>query len=297
MASTLGAPVTADQSAAAAILVEKAAAQLVDLMVAGSQGSSNSGSEGQNNGTGSISKIGLNPAMLTPLQRLVLEEVGKILGAGARRTFTTVKERSGRLPTGRTLLGTVIDPLGLFQRSNLIETDDADERTLEAAGKLLEILQTANGDSNMASNANVLQDITPVDARKLATSVSRRLWEKRAELTVLTGHLAYVILRQTARRLEKPKSIKSKVLSTAVDSGILSSTTSPVSALTSSEPESDSGIASRVVSASDFSDRFARPSPSPLGGISATVRMSESDRLLRARLILSSTKQNGIETS
>lgn len=174
--------------------------QLVDLMVAGGQ------SDAQNGGIRGISKIGLDPTRLTPLQRLVLEEVGKILGAGARRTFSNVKESTGRLPTGRTLLGTFMDPLGIFSTSNLIETDDADERTLEAAGKLLEIVQNANGSGK--APATILQDITPADARKLAASVSRRLWDERAELAILTGHLAYVMLRQTARRLEKPKVVK-----------------------------------------------------------------------------------------
>ena len=176
--------------------------QLVDLMVAGGQ------SDAQNGGIRGISKIGLDPTRLTPLQRLVLEEVGKILGAGARRTFSNVKESTGRLPTGRTLLGTFMDPLGIFSTSNLIETDDADERTLEAAGKLLEIVQNANGSGK--APATILQDITPADARKLAASVSRRLWDERAELAILTGHLAYVMLRQTARRLEKPKVVKKR---------------------------------------------------------------------------------------
>lgn len=252
-------------------MIEKAAAQLVDLMVAGTSSSSNG--QGQGQGIGSISKIGLDPALLTPLQRLVLEEVGKILGATARRTFSSVKESTGRLPTGRTLLGTIIDPLGIFQSSSLVEVDESDERILEAAGKLSEILRNANGGTKMAANANMLQDITPADARKLAVSVSNRLWENRSELTVLTGHLAYVMLRQTARRLEKPKIIKKKVVS---DSGIIS---------TIDVLEGD------VSSANDFSDSFARP-PTPY--VSVGISMNESDRLSRARNMLLQSKQSGL---
>ena len=258
-----------DSSAAAAIMIEKAAAQLVDLMVAGTN--SNSLSNGP--GIGTISKIGLDPALLTPLQRLVLEEVGKILGASARRTFSNVKENSGRLPTGRTLLGTIIDPLGIFSTSSLVEVDESDERILEAAGKLTEILRNANGGNNLAGNANMLQNITPADARKLAASVSNRLWEKRSELTVLTGHLAYVMLRQTARRLEKPKVVKKKIVS---DSGVV--TTVDV-------------IQSNVGSDTEFSDSFARP-PTPY--VSVGISMSESDRLSRARSMLLQSKQSGL---
>lgn len=214
------------------------------------------------------SGIGLDPTQLTPLQRLVLEEVGKILGAGARRTFSTVKESSGRLPTGRTLLGTVMDPLGIFSTSTLVEVDDADERTLEAAGKLLEIVQSAGGSK---VTANVLQDITPADARKLAASVSRILWEKRVELTVLTGHLAYVMLRQTARRLEKPKVVKKRK---EKESSALS----------------DSGVVT-LEGASPFAENFSS-APSNSGGavtvpVSAAARsMTESARLSRARIML-----------
>lgn len=247
--------------------------QLVDLMVAGGRKQ-----DDQITGFGSVSKIGLDPAQLTPLQRLVLEEVGKILGARARRTFSDVKESSGRLPTGRTLLGTFIDPLGIFSSSTLVEVDDADERTLEAAGKLLEILQNADGTSKAPSN--VLQDITPADARKLAASISRRLWEKRTELAVLTGHLAYVMLRQTARRLEKPKVVKKR--KSADDVNV-----------------EDTGILSAEQGAS-FSDDFS--SPARTGPISTPVSVgitdsssssdSESGRLSRARGMLMASRLN-----
>jgi hypothetical protein len=228
------------------------------------------GLEGANSG------IGLDPTQLTPLQRLVLEEVGKILGASARRTFSTVKESSGRLPTGRTLLGTVIDPLGIFSTSTLVEVDDADERTLEAAGKLLEIVQGAGGSSKVT--ANVLQDITPADARKLAASVSRILWEKRVELTVLTGHLAYVMLRQTARRLEKPKIVKKRK---DKESSALS----------------DSGVVT-LEGASPFAENFSS-TPSTTGAavtvpVSTAARsMTESDRLSKARIMLLDSRRTG----
>lgn len=247
--------------------------QLVDLMVAGGRKQ-----DGQVTGFDSVSKIGLDPSQLTPLQRLVLEEVGKILGARARRTFSSVKESSGRLPTGRTLLGTFIDPLGIFSSSTLVEMDDADERTLEAAGKLLEILQNADGTSKAPSN--VLQDITPADARKLAASISRRLWEKRTELAVLTGHLAYVMLRQTARRLEKPKVVKKRKSSDDVSA-------------------EDTGILSAEQGASfndDFSTAKAGPISTPVSVVglsdSSSGGESESGRLSRARGMLMAARLN-----
>ena len=94
-------PHTTGRSISRVDRIEQAAIQLVDLLVA---------------------DISLDPKQLTPLQKLLLEEVGKIVGATARTTFSTAKERSGKLPNGRTVLGTVLDPLGLFRFSALTGT-------------------------------------------------------------------------------------------------------------------------------------------------------------------------------
>jgi len=207
-------------------------------------------------------------------QKLLIEEVGKILGAGLRSTFTAVKQRSGLLPNGRTLLGTVLDPLGIFRFSKLVESDDLDRRTLEAAGRLARLVRSAgnnnggkyeydhqagapvhatrsgvpglssralptevvsapsasalansnsngNGDGgdgggrrgplrNIVARINLANwletvELNPADARKLATAVARKLFDERRGLTLLGGHLAYVMLRQTASRLDRPR--------------------------------------------------------------------------------------------
>lgn len=91
-----------------------------------------------------------------------------------------------------------------------MDVDETDEKVLDAANRLGVILRQANGNQGSNTNANFLDAITPADARKLAASVSTRLWTNRGELAVLTGHLAYVILRQTAKRLDKPKSGRKK---------------------------------------------------------------------------------------
>jgi hypothetical protein len=58
--------------------------------------------------------------LLTPIQKIIIEETGKVLGAGTRMMWSQVRNRSGKLPNGRTLLGSLLDPLGLFSGSNLI---------------------------------------------------------------------------------------------------------------------------------------------------------------------------------
>jgi hypothetical protein len=47
----------------------------------------------------------------TPLQQILIEQLVKITTANARMVWTEARLRSGVLSTGRTLLGTLVDPL------------------------------------------------------------------------------------------------------------------------------------------------------------------------------------------
>ena len=60
-------------------------------------------------------KVSLSSSELTPLQKLLLEEVGKIIGAGARSTINVIKDASGRLPSGSSLIGTLLDPFDVIR--------------------------------------------------------------------------------------------------------------------------------------------------------------------------------------
>jgi hypothetical protein len=129
---------------AAAAKVEKAVNQLIDLLLA-KQDDSATDSEIANylrdNEASMSSSSDVNPAAsttatpaarrpfsftrplresnLTPLQQLVLEEVGKLLGAGIRSSWSSLRDASGYLPSGRSVLGAAVDPLGLFKGSGM----------------------------------------------------------------------------------------------------------------------------------------------------------------------------------
>jgi hypothetical protein len=47
----------------------------------------------------------------TPLQQILIEQLVKVVTANARMIWTEARLRSGVLPSGRTLLGTLVDPL------------------------------------------------------------------------------------------------------------------------------------------------------------------------------------------
>jgi hypothetical protein len=47
----------------------------------------------------------------TPLQQILIEQLVKMITANARISWTEARLRSGVLLSGRTLLGTLVDPL------------------------------------------------------------------------------------------------------------------------------------------------------------------------------------------
>jgi hypothetical protein len=77
----------------------------------------------------------------TPLQAIVLEQLARVLSAGVRGSWKSLRDRSSRLPNGRSLLGTLVDPLGIFANSDLVALDETDKRALAASQRLVQILQ------------------------------------------------------------------------------------------------------------------------------------------------------------
>jgi len=61
-----------------------------------------------------------NTSDQTPIQKIVIQEISKVLGAATRSVWGRLRNQSGKLPTGRTILGMIVDPVGLFSNSNLI---------------------------------------------------------------------------------------------------------------------------------------------------------------------------------
>ena len=91
----------------------------------------------------------------SPLQAIVLEQLARILSAGARQSWQTLRERSGRLRNGRSVLGTLIDPLGIFAKSGLVAVDDADEKVCvcaRARARSLSHLHTLTDDATGAEH-------------------------------------------------------------------------------------------------------------------------------------------------
>ena len=133
----------------------------------------------------------------TPLQDIIVDELAKVLSAGARSTFTEIKRRSGKLPNGRSVIGSLLDPLNILPMSQLFDKDTYDDRVLEATEKLLSAI---NG--SVALDA-VLNGLTPLQARELVRVVGGKLVSRRIELLGLISRLSLTILKQNQPRLEQ----------------------------------------------------------------------------------------------
>jgi hypothetical protein len=135
----------------------------------------------------------------TPVQDILLEQLAKIASAGSRSLWTEARERSGVLPSGRTLLGTIVDPFGLFESSPLVNSCDADEKTIETTRKLVSLV---NSQLSTSDSALDLADLQRDEVLELATILGRKFFDRRLALFRTGSRFATKLLEVTANRLE-----------------------------------------------------------------------------------------------
>jgi hypothetical protein len=136
-----------------------------------------------------------------------LEQVAKIVAANSRSIWTEARERSGMLPSGRSLLGSIVDPFGVFRSSPLVNTCEADKKTVETTQKLISLLRTQVS----ASNENALVDLSDLqqdEVVELAAILGRKVWDRRVSLLKTGNRFATKLLEQTAGRLENVERIR-----------------------------------------------------------------------------------------
>jgi hypothetical protein len=134
----------------------------------------------------------------TPLQGIFIEQLAKIIASSSRTIFSDLRERSGVLSNGRTVLGTLVDPLGIFRTSPVVRANQLDERTVETTRNLINLLTTTNSgpsalDPSTLTNAEVVE---------ISSIIVRKLWEKRSGVLATSNRLATQLLQLTANRLE-----------------------------------------------------------------------------------------------
>lgn len=136
----------------------------------------------------------------TPLQAIFIEQVAKIMSSSSRSLWSDLRERSGKLPGGRSVLGTLVDPFGLFRTSPVVRMNKLDEDTIETTRNLINLLgkqAEANGDAAVdASN------FTGEEIQQLASTLVRKVWARRSGILKTGNRLATKLLQMTADKLE-----------------------------------------------------------------------------------------------
>jgi len=146
----------------------------------------------------------------TPLQQILIEQLCKILAANTRSLWTEARVRSGVLPTGRTVLGTLVDPFDLFQTSPLVNTCDQDERAVQTTKELIALLRNVSGggDNNSGGGGIDVQSLSNEEQIIFSRILSQKLWDRRSALIKSSNRFVNQMLQLTSNRLESPERVR-----------------------------------------------------------------------------------------
>lgn len=182
----------------------------------------------------------------TPLQGIFIEQLAKIITSSSRTVWSDLRERSGTLSNGRTVLGTLVDPLGVFRTSPVVRANQLDERTVETTRNLLNLLTTTTSSGPSALDASTL---TNTEVVEISSIIVRKLWEKRSGVVATSNRLAMQLLQLTANRLESGEREILVVPTRKVDE--------PVETDGAIHAENESRATKSVVEPKESSDRLA----------------------------------------
>jgi len=133
----------------------------------------------------------------TPLQKIFIEQLAKIITSSTRSAWSDIRERSGKLPSGRTVLGSIVDPLGIFRTSPIVRVNELDERTVETTRNLIQLIT-----SNSPSNVDV-SSLTNTEIVEISSIIAQKLFERRSGVVQSGNRLAMQLLQLTADRLDR----------------------------------------------------------------------------------------------
>eukprot|EP00667_Euglena_gracilis_P002614 EG_transcript_2617 len=129
----------------------------------------------------------------TPLQRLVEEEVARLVGAGGRTVAAAVRES----PAFR-LAATVLDPFGVLRGATGLPLaappDSRDAAVLSSAAKLAEIAEQPAREAFES-----LLRLPPEEQREVLAAVAAVIWERREGATLSARRLAEHVVQETTR--------------------------------------------------------------------------------------------------
>ena len=137
----------------------------------------------------------------TPASRIVLEQLVLVLGASSRQIWADLRARSGALQQ-RSVLGTLVDPLGLFRHSAFVRNGERDFAALQAVERLAslanELLREATPGGTPPSSDVAVEEI---DQQQLIGALAAKAYQRRDDLAQVSRRLGLEALDQAANRL------------------------------------------------------------------------------------------------
>merc|ERR1712157_705804 len=137
----------------------------------------------------------------TPLQTIIIEQLAKIITASSKSIWKDIRKSTGMLPSGRSILGSVIDPLGLWRTSPLVSMTDNDLLILESTRKVIELLSSA--DSSNQDLMNTVSELSNEEVLELSSLLVQKIWNKRLGVVNTSRRLAFELIKVTADTLER----------------------------------------------------------------------------------------------
>ena len=136
----------------------------------------------------------------TPLQLIFIEQLAKIVSSSGRVLLSQVREQSGFLPSGRTRLGVLLDPLGFWRTSPLVRPNEKDVSIIESTKKLMALMQRQLQTSGKPIID--LSNLTSEESFELSLTLAQKLWKKRNGVLQTSNLLARKLMKLTAETLE-----------------------------------------------------------------------------------------------
>ena len=154
------------------------------------------------------------------MQKIIIEQLAKIITASSKSIWQNVRKSTGTLPSGRSLLGSVIDPLGLWRTSPLVSMTENDLQILQSTRKVIELLSTSEDSKNMNRDAlQNLNDLSNEEILELSSLLVQKIWNKRAGVLNTSRRLAFELIKVTADTLERGE--RSTVVDDHMDESIV----------------------------------------------------------------------------
>ena len=138
----------------------------------------------------------------TPLQEILLEQLAKVTASSSRSIWTQLRERSGTLPSGRTVLGTLVDPIGLWRTSPLVRMNDLDAKTVETTRKLLQLAQKQAQASSTTPDFDIT-NLSGAEVVEISSMLVRKVWNRRLGVLQTSSRFAQKLIKLTADKLER----------------------------------------------------------------------------------------------